>query len=561
MSPDADDRTFDKVLSDFRKRYGIRDQGRQRDPVTPTELKRVCRDLRSGVIRLEGALDTTPIGQASLRERDLYTSNILALWHHFRDIATDRGGSIAPDKGPYSRNDALVAIDKVSSWCDGQIRELAGEEDYTLPVTAKPRIIETIRELIGFIEDRIREGPDVKNPGLPGFNQESASGAPYTRLMVAINHARYEVLRSLLPSMRRPEGIYISLGDADPCPDITLSKFDDSIKVELKELARFCLLELPGQGMESPEKAVAYLEGVVARIEGSGKRTQDLGSEEAGDGLTQGGALSQQSDPPSFKWPDMPPPVDLYANCYGIVGAAFDLSERPLLPRGPSPRQELDPGELDEWIRELRELGLKVMSLTPHVLKVEMEARIQKLVYAARNLAVWVWREIPAQVGDPLSLERSDRATLSGMMIKLRDAMQSFRRLNPFPLPPMLNPEGEPNDHQNAATPPRDVADADSEQPPKVDPFAELRLFAATLGTKERRVVDLICDRGGKIPKQDLAIDPAICWDDPYDDALNSTLKRVNRKLKRERKPWAIFREKNHACVKTWRDESRTLKS
>jgi hypothetical protein len=67
----------------------------------------------------------------------------------------------------------------------------------------------------------------------------------------------------------------------------------------------------------------------------------------------------------------------------------------------------------------------------------------------------------------------------------------------------------------------------------------------------ERRVVELLCKQQGPCRLADLAVDSAIDWDSPYDDAWNSARRRINQKLKAAGKPWRLIRSGNAACLRT----------
>lgn len=75
----------------------------------------------------------------------------------------------------------------------------------------------------------------------------------------------------------------------------------------------------------------------------------------------------------------------------------------------------------------------------------------------------------------------------------------------------------------------------------------ELRQFAAQeLKGKQRRVIELLSDAGGSVPIRDLASDPKIGWQAPYDNAVKSIVRELNTKLK----DWRIERQDNELRVK-----------
>ncbi len=78
------------------------------------------------------------------------------------------------------------------------------------------------------------------------------------------------------------------------------------------------------------------------------------------------------------------------------------------------------------------------------------------------------------------------------------------------------------------------------------DEFRVLMEFAATrLKGIERRVIELVCERGGVCPIADLACDRAIEWGSPHDNAWKSTQKRINLKLRKQ--GWKLARHGNAA--------------
>ncbi|WP_437202247.1 hypothetical protein [Planctomicrobium sp. SH664] len=63
--------------------------------------------------------------------------------------------------------------------------------------------------------------------------------------------------------------------------------------------------------------------------------------------------------------------------------------------------------------------------------------------------------------------------------------------------------------------------------------LSPIRTFSANvLKGKEKRVIDLILAAGGKLSIADLAKDPKIDWQAPYDNSWNSLKNRINKKLR-----------------------------
>jgi hypothetical protein len=86
----------------------------------------------------------------------------------------------------------------------------------------------------------------------------------------------------------------------------------------------------------------------------------------------------------------------------------------------------------------------------------------------------------------------------------------------------------------------------DAIPPSPPDPFADVRAFAAAeMKGKQRAVVELLCDRGGKVDLADLAA--AVEWEAPYDDTWNATKKAINAKLRKKRLPFRLSRRDNKA--------------
>jgi hypothetical protein len=100
---------------------------------------------------------------------------------------------------------------------------------------------------------------------------------------------------------------------------------------------------------------------------------------------------------------------------------------------------------------------------------------------------------------------------------------------------------------QSASAPSGDVGS----QAPRPDPYQQQRDFAtAHLSAKERRIIELVCDHAGICPITDLAKDPAIAWQKPWDDAYASAQGRINRKCRKLKQLWTIQRRGNAATIK-----------
>jgi hypothetical protein len=92
--------------------------------------------------------------------------------------------------------------------------------------------------------------------------------------------------------------------------------------------------------------------------------------------------------------------------------------------------------------------------------------------------------------------------------------------------------------------------------------YSELNEFAAsTLKGIERTTLELICTNGGEYPLADLAADPAVQWNRPWDDSFNSARKRINVKLKEAGLGWKLERHDNKAKLKKVATKNRTKKS
>jgi hypothetical protein len=76
--------------------------------------------------------------------------------------------------------------------------------------------------------------------------------------------------------------------------------------------------------------------------------------------------------------------------------------------------------------------------------------------------------------------------------------------------------------------------------------FVELKKWVKNkLKGKQRRVVELTIEAGGEFAISDLAIDPAIGWETPCDNAFGNICKAVNPKLKKAKIGWRIERNDN----------------
>jgi hypothetical protein len=77
----------------------------------------------------------------------------------------------------------------------------------------------------------------------------------------------------------------------------------------------------------------------------------------------------------------------------------------------------------------------------------------------------------------------------------------------------------------------------------------------------ERRLVELVCEHGGECPIADVAADPAIGWSEPYDNPLNKTFGRINRKVRNAGLAWEFYRYNNAAKVKKTAAQNRPKKA
>ena len=100
---------------------------------------------------------------------------------------------------------------------------------------------------------------------------------------------------------------------------------------------------------------------------------------------------------------------------------------------------------------------------------------------------------------------------------------------------------------------PADVGDV---TPQEVTPgvYQQLAKWAADkLKGKQRRTVELLAENNGRIEMKDLATDPAIDWEAPFDNQFNSLAKAVNPKLRKI--GWRIFRQSNEARAEKWQGQ------
>ena len=106
---------------------------------------------------------------------------------------------------------------------------------------------------------------------------------------------------------------------------------------------------------------------------------------------------------------------------------------------------------------------------------------------------------------------------------------------------------------QPAAHAERGKSDTAESPDEHVDPdehseFSELlNWVAANLKGKQRRVMELVIDGGGKCPLSDIAIDPTVSWEMPYDNSFNGIRIAVNLKLKKASEGWRLERNDNKA--------------
>lgn len=120
------------------------------------------------------------------------------------------------------------------------------------------------------------------------------------------------------------------------------------------------------------------------------------------------------------------------------------------------------------------------------------------------------------------------------------EAAKAARARNAFTLEP-----GETSTARPATPDP----EPDATQPKL--PFRELLEFAESgMKGKERRIIELVCATGGSCPLADLAADPAIQWEFPWDNAYNRARARINKKLKINKQPWTLGRQNNCSILR-----------
>jgi len=88
------------------------------------------------------------------------------------------------------------------------------------------------------------------------------------------------------------------------------------------------------------------------------------------------------------------------------------------------------------------------------------------------------------------------------------------------------------------------VANAPAVEP--TDGYRELAKWAAKkLRRNQRRTVELLAENAGSLPIADVASDEAIRWQAPYDDAVTSLIRELNREGKLPATGWRIYRHDN----------------
>jgi hypothetical protein len=110
--------------------------------------------------------------------------------------------------------------------------------------------------------------------------------------------------------------------------------------------------------------------------------------------------------------------------------------------------------------------------------------------------------------------------------------------------PPATQVQGE------SAPAARTPASTDDAVASSDNPYADLRSYATNeLTGKEQRVIELLCEQAGQLPLADLAVDPTIQWSRPWDNSWDSLKRRLNIKLRRERLPYRLVRQKGKARI------------
>lgn len=88
-----------------------------------------------------------------------------------------------------------------------------------------------------------------------------------------------------------------------------------------------------------------------------------------------------------------------------------------------------------------------------------------------------------------------------------------------------------------------------TEADPRVDPkYAALLEWAdKSLATKQRRVLELLCEHDGRYPLADMAADEIISWGHPWDNSWNSMRRELNAKLRKHN--WRVHRQSSRAVL------------
>lgn len=99
--------------------------------------------------------------------------------------------------------------------------------------------------------------------------------------------------------------------------------------------------------------------------------------------------------------------------------------------------------------------------------------------------------------------------------------------------------------------------DADSNNPPAK--YAALIATTGHIKGKQKRLLVLLCDHGGRLELSRLALDPQIKWDAwQYEDAFNSMAQRLSKKLLKLRPPWRVHRHGNSAVLEQGKKPKKT---
>lgn len=86
---------------------------------------------------------------------------------------------------------------------------------------------------------------------------------------------------------------------------------------------------------------------------------------------------------------------------------------------------------------------------------------------------------------------------------------------------------------------------------PKSEFVEVLKVAHESMKGMERRIVELVCERGSKCPLVAMAADPQVQWSPPWDDAWNSARRRINKKIE-EKTGWTLIRRDSAAILKRW---------